>query len=287
MQSEEPQTDPAGALVPDEPAKSDRMAEETATPPGAVRQLPLWLLTLAAGLVVGSVSWLGGQLTQGAFPVAIETPPEVAKMAPGRDRSAIITALLRQAWRAAERSKVATAYGMLGALLGVALGLIGGRSRGPTRSGWRGALGGGLTGAAVGAGLWWVLAPLMYRLQDAAQIADPDFASRFLQIHCLFHAGIGAGVGVAAGLALGWGLGDRASLGRALIGGFFGALAGVFVFEMINTLASPLGHAETPLPEESLPRLAMYLGVAGGAAFLAGLAADARPRRSRSTPLAS
>ena len=176
---------------------------------------------------------------------------------------------------------------MLGGLLGLALGLIGGRSRGSIYSGWRGAMGGGLTTAVVGAGLAWVLAPLMFQLQDAAQSADHDFSSRFLLIHCLFHAGIGAGIGIAAGLALGWGSGDRASLARAPIGGFFGALAGVFLFEMINTLASPLGHAETPLPEESLPRLAMYLGVAGGAAFLAGLAADARPRRSRSTSLAS
>jgi hypothetical protein len=286
MQSEEPQTDRAGSLVPNEPAKDDRMAGETATPAGAVRQLPLWLLTLAAGLVAGSLSWLGGQLTQGAFPVAIETPPEVAKMAPGPDRSAVIAQLLRQAWRAAERNKAATAYGLLGALLGVALGLIGVRSRGSAHSGWRGALGGGLIAAVVGAGLSWLLAPLMFRLQDAAQTADPDFSSKFLQIHCVYHACIGAGIGAAAGLALGWGLGDRASPGRAQIGGFFGALAGVFLFEIINTLASPLGHAETPLPEESLPRLAMHLGVAGGAAFLAGLAA-ARPHRSSSTPSAS
>jgi hypothetical protein len=287
MQSEEPQTDLAGALVPNEPATGDRMAEAKTTPPGAVRRLPLWLLTLAAGLVAGSLSWLGGELTQNAFPVTIETPPEVAKMERGPDKSAIIAQLLRQAWRAAERNKAVAAYGLLGALLGVALGLIGGWSRGSAHSGWRGAVGGGLTAAVAGAGLSWVLAPLIYRLQDAAQSADPDFSSRFLLIHCLFHAGIGAGVGVAAGLALGWGLGDRASLGRALIGGFFGALAGVFLFEMINTLASPLGHAETPLPEERLTRLAMHLAVAGGAAFLAGLAAGARPRRSSSTSSAS
>jgi hypothetical protein len=287
MQSEESQIDPAGALVPNEPAKGDAIAETRTIPPGAGRQVPLWFLTLAAGLVVGALSWLVGQLTQGAFPVAIETPPEVAKMERGPDRSAIIAGLLRQAGRDAERSKAAAAYGLLGALLGVALGLIGGRSRGSVYSGWRCAVGGGLIAAVAGAGLAWVMAPLMYQYQDAAQFADPDFSSRFLLIHSLFHAGIGAGIGIAAGLALGWGLGDRASLARALIGGFFGALAGVFVFEMINTLASPLGHAETPLPEESLPRLAMYLGVAGGAAFLAGLAADARPRRSSPTSSAS
>ncbi len=287
MQSEEPQSDLAGALVPNEPAKGDRTAEEKENPPAAARPLPLWLLTLAAGLAAGALAWLGGQFTQGAFPAAIETPPEVARMERGPDRSAIIARLLRQAWRAAERNKAGAAYGSLGALLGAALGLIGGRSCAEPRSGRRGALAGGLAAAAVGAGLAWALAPLLYRLQDAAQSADPDFSARFLQLHCLFHAAIAAAVGLAAGLALAWGSGDRAHLIRAPIGGLLGALAGVFLFEMINTLASPLGHAETPLPEESLPRLAMYLAVAGGAAFLAGLAADARPRRSRLTPSAS
>src|SRR5689334_18070758 len=145
MQSEETQTDLSGALVPNEPAQGEGMAEEKTIPPGAGRRFPLWLLTLAAGLVVGALSWLVGQLTQGAFPVAIETPPEVAKMERGPDRSAIIAGLLRQAGRDAERSKAAAAYGLLGALLGVALGLIGRRSRGSMRSGWRGAVGGGLT----------------------------------------------------------------------------------------------------------------------------------------------
>src|SRR5262249_15228288 len=125
------------------------------------------------------------------------------------------------------------------------------------------------------------------RLQADAQFANPDFSSSFLLIHSLFHAGFAAGVGVAAGLALGWGLGDRASLGGALIGGLFGALAGVFLFEMTNSLAYPSMHGETPLPEESLARLAMHLAVAGGTAFLAGMGAGARPRRSNSTSLAS
>jgi hypothetical protein len=288
MQSEESQIDPAGALVPNEPAKGDRLAEKKVSPPGAVRRPPLWLQTLAAGLVAGALSWLGGELTQDAlFPITLEMPPEVAKMERGREKSAIVDRLLTESKRAAERNKTAAAYGLLGALLGVALGLVGGRSGGSAHSGWRGAAGGGLTAAVAGAALSWGLIPFMYRLQAAAKIADPDFASRFLQIHCLFHAGFAAGVGFAAGLALGWGLGDRTSLGRALIGGLFGALAGVFLFEMINTTAYPSMRGETPLPEESLARLAMYLCVAGGAALLAGLAADARPRRSRSTSLAS
>jgi hypothetical protein len=193
--SEEPQNDLAEALARIEPAKGDAITGEKTIQPGIRRQVPLWFLTLAAGLVVGTLSWLGGQFTEGAFTVAIETPPEVAKMERGPDKSAIIAELLRQAGRAADRNKAAAAYGLLGALLGTALGLIGGRSRGSAHSGWRGALGGGFAAAVVGSGLAWVLAPVMFRLQDAAQTADPDFSSKFLLIHCLYHAGIGAGVG--------------------------------------------------------------------------------------------
>jgi hypothetical protein len=265
----------------------DRVPEETATPPGAGRPVPLWLLTLAAGLVTGLLSWLGGELTRDAFPATIETPPNVAKMASGREKSELLSPLWEEAGRARERNKTAAAYGLLGALLGAALCLVGGWSRGSAHSGWRGPLGAGLTAALAGTVLSWVLVPLMFRLQAAAKDADPDFAMSFLMIHCVIHAGIGAAIGVAAGLALGWGLGDRLSLGRALIGGFFGAVAGVLLFETINSLAFPLLRSEAPLPEVSLARLAMHLGVAGGAAFLAGLAADARPRRARSTSLAS
>jgi hypothetical protein len=265
----------------------DRMQEETSSPPGARRQVPLWLLTLAAGLVAGSISWLGGEFTQHSFPVTIDVPPDVAKMAPGRDKSALLSPLRADARRAEERNKAVAAYGLLGALLAAALCLIGGWSRGSAHSGWRGPVGAGLTAAVAGALLSWMLVPLMYRLQAAATASDPDVAMKFLMIHCATHAGIGAAIGVAAGLALGWGLRDRLSLGRALIGGFFGALVGVFLFETINSMAFPLLRSETPLPEVGLARLAMYLGVAGGAAFLAGLAADARPRPSRSTSLAS
>ena len=265
----------------------DSIPEETTTPSRAGRQVPLWLLTLAAGLVAGSLSWLGGELTQHAFPPTIDTPPDVAKMANGREKSALLSPLWAEAGRVAERSKTVAAYALLGALLGAALCLIGAWSRGSAHSGWRGPVGAGVTAALAGALLSWVLVPLMFRLQASAKASDPDFAMRFLMIHCVIHAGIGAAIGVAAGLALGWGLGDRASLVRALIGGFFGAVAGVLSFETINSLAFPLLRSEAPLPETSLARLSMYLGVAGGAAFLAGLAADARPRHSRSTSVAS
>src|SRR6185312_10011330 len=44
MPSEEPQIDLAGALVPNEPAKGEGIAEAKAVSPDAGRQFPLWLL---------------------------------------------------------------------------------------------------------------------------------------------------------------------------------------------------------------------------------------------------
>src|SRR5262249_35229734 len=157
--------------------KAGGMPEEKTTPPGAGRPVPLWLLTLAAGLVAGSLSWLGGEATQTAFPVVLETPPEVAGMGHGYGESGMLRELLGQARRVAERNKTVAAYGLLGALLGVALGLIGGWSGGSARSGWRGAAVGGLTAGVAGAVLSWVLVPLLYRLQvadAAAQYSHPD-----------------------------------------------------------------------------------------------------------------
>jgi hypothetical protein len=243
-------------------------------------------MTLAAGLVAGLLSWVGGEFTRNAFPVTIKEPPEAAKTRSAMEKAAILSPLWAEARRAADRKKTAVAYGLLGALLGAGLCLVGRWSGGLALSGWRGPVGCGLTAAVAGAALSWVLVPVMQRLQLAAKASDPDFAMSFLLIHCLTHAGIGAGIGIAAGLALGWGLGERASLGRVLFGGLFGAVAGVFLFEVINSLAFPLLRAETPLPEASLARLAMYLGVAGGAALLAGLATEARLVGSRSASVA-
>jgi hypothetical protein len=286
MQDQGPQTNQRAEVAPSQPANSAAAPATTTARPGAGRPIPLWLLTLAAGLAAGSLSWLGAEATRSAFPVQVVMTPEVAKMPRGQEKSEQLRQLLGHSRRDAERKMTVVAYGLLGALLGVALGLTGGWFAGSPRSGLGGVVGGGLTATFVGAALSWVLVPVLLRLQiaeEAAQYSRPDAPSRYFLLHCLFHAGICAGLGIATGVALGWGLGDRGSLGRALIGGLFGALAGVFLFETINSVAFPLLPADSPLPAERIPRLVMHLGVAAGAAFLAGLAAGAQPRRSTPT----
>jgi hypothetical protein len=275
--------------VPNQPPESVGTTVEKVTPTGAIPRIPLGLLTLAAGMLAGLLSWLGGEVTLTAFPpVAVKMGPEYAGVG-GYERAGVRAMLEGQAQRAADRKKTAAAYGLLGALLGVALGLTGGLSRGSLRSGMGSAVVGGLAAAVVGAVLAWVLVPAFYQLQESSQVAQyshPDEPSRLFLIHFLIHAGITAGIGLAAGVGLGWGLGDRVSLGGALIGGLFGALAGTFLFETINSVAFPLMRAESLMPEDRIPRLAMHLGVAAGTAFLAGLAAAPRRHRSASTPLA-
>jgi hypothetical protein len=289
MQGREPQTDPGAAFVPNQPVDVAKAPAGTSAPPGAGGRIPLWILTLVAGLLAGFVSWLGGELIQRAFPVTYEVPAEIARMS-GYEKSAKLSELEGEARRVAERKKTVATYGLLGALLGVALGLTGGWSRRSMRSGLGGAVAGGVIAMGAGAALSWVLVPVFYQLQhsaQAAQYAHPDATSGIFLIHFLIHAGICVGIGLASAVALGWGLGDWRSLGGVLIGGLFGAIAGGFLFETINSLAFPLMRADWLVPEESLPRLAMHLCVAGGTAVLAGLAVTSRRTRSSSAPSAS
>jgi hypothetical protein len=250
--------------------------------------VPLGLLTLIAGLVAGTLSWLGGEFSPTLFPVVIQIPPDVARLG-GYERSAAMSAVVGRAQRIAQRKQTAAAYGMLGAILGAALGGAGGLARGAPGAGLRAAVAGGATAAAVGAGLSLVLVPLFYTLKaaaEAAQYSHPDSPTGIYVIHFLTHGAIAAGVGAVCGAALGWGLRNRASLGRAFIGGLFGAVAGVFLFETINALVFPLVIADAPLSEERLPRLVMHLSVAAAAALLAGLAATERRRASASSGVA-
>src|SRR5262249_24793089 len=159
-------------------------------------RIPLWLLTLAAGLVAGVLSWFGGEVTQNAFPVTFQIPPEVSRMG-GYQKTAMLSLLEGQARRAAERKKTTAAYGLLGALLGVALGLAGGLSRSSPRPKLSRAAVGGLVAGATGAALSWVLVPVFYQLQEAAQAAQysqPDAPSGLYLIHFLVHGGICAGI---------------------------------------------------------------------------------------------
>ena len=240
-------------------------------PPGAGRRLPLWLLTLAAGLVAGVISWAGGEATYDWFRLsdAIVYPPDYDQIS-GYHKMAVQAELEGKARIVVERRKGVAAFGLLGLVLGISLGLTGGLARGGSRPALTGAIGGGVAGAAAGGGLSFALVPLFFRYED------PEGGG--LLVLFLTHAGIFAGIGAASGLALGLGLNDRPALSRALFGGLLGALIGTVAYETALATAFPLLRTYEPLSTEWVPRLLAHLLVAACAALLAGLAAG-RPAR--------
>jgi len=236
--------------------------------------VPLWLLTLGAGIVAGALSGLAGEATGRAIPLNIEYPAGFARMG-GYQKDAVLASITVDALRVAERKRAAVAYGLLGGLLGVGLGVAGGAARRSFRSGLGGAVLGGLTGAAAGAALSAAVVPIFFRFEDP----ETDATITGLLVRFFTHAAIFAGVGAAGGLALGWGLGDKRSIGRALFAGLLGAVFGTLAFEVISTVAFPFLRTYDPVPSEPIPRMVAHLCVAVGTAVLAGMAAGAARTR--------
>jgi hypothetical protein len=262
MHAEEPQSNSVSGSALSPPPSAAPVAQGI--------RLPLWLLTVGAGLVAGLLAGQGGEAIDNAIPLKVELPPDFASMG-GYQKNAVSAMAQGKAMRIGEQKKAAAAYGLLGALLGLTLGLIGGLAVGSPRSGFVSAVIGITVGAAAGAGISFAAVPVFFRYQD------PEFGG-FLGLF-LTHAAIFAGVGAAAGLALGYGLGDRPALGRALFGGLLGGLVGTFVFETVNSLAFPLMRTFEPIPSERLPRILVHLCIAVCAALIAGLAVGTLPRK--------
>jgi predicted lysophospholipase L1 biosynthesis ABC-type transport system permease subunit len=73
-------------------------------------------------------------------------------------------------------------------------------------------------------------------------------------------------------------------MGRAIVGGMFGALVGTMALEVVDSLAFPLMRTFEPIASEQTPRVLMYVCVAVGAALLSGLAARRRLRKPVPAP---
>src|SRR5579871_53379 len=113
---------PADELPPD--ARSGPVASRpaVATEPtipqhaeaGARRRLPLWLLTLAAGLVAGVISWAGGEATFDWFKLgdAMVYPPNYNQIS-GYQRMAVQAEVEGKARLVVERRKTVAALGLL------------------------------------------------------------------------------------------------------------------------------------------------------------------------------
>ena len=240
--------------------------------PGTRRCLPLWLVSLGAGLLAGALSACAGEASSGAFALHPHFPANYNKIS-GYERMAVRSDVLREAYQVVETKRGAAAYGALGLFLGVAMAVAGGIAGGSIRSALIRAVVGGAAGGAAGAAFSLAFIPLFFRF------LDPENG---LILLFLTHAAIFAVIGAAGGVALGWGLGGPDVVFRCLIGGLFGAFFGAFAFETINSLAYPLLRKFEPVPAARIPRLVVHFCVAAGTALLAGLAAGDVSRQSSS-----
>ncbi len=313
MEPIEPSSKAAPTPEPTPPPEAGHVPSPPIHFAAAKRHVPLWLLTLGAGIIIAALSGIVGEATYNGFPVRIvdrtgklvlQTTNKpavislpVTKQLPdnfdsmdGYVRTGARAMLTGEGERIAERYRAATLFGSLGGLLGLGLGLIGGLARGTPRSGWIGATVGGLGGVLAGVALSLALVPLYFQLQDSASQAEfknPDAPSGLLLLLFLTHAGICAGVGAFAGLGLGLGLGARNKVPVALIAGMFGGCVGAFAFDTVNSLLFPLMRTFTPIPDEPVPRLVALFCVSVATSFIAGLAAaEPRPRTPASPPAA-
>ena len=228
----EPSPPPSDAAPPAGTADQAVAATPSGTSPTAVAwRLPVWLLTLGAGVVSGLIAWAAGEAASGLFrPESERVFPVNYKAMGGYQKQAALSMVEGEALRVADRKKAAARFGLLGLVLGVGLGLVGGLAGGSRWTAARGAIVGALAGAAAGAGLSWAAIPLFFRFQS------PESG---LGVLFMTHAAIFVAVGATSGLALGLGLGDRSAVGRALFGGLLGGFLGTIALETVISLAFP------------------------------------------------
>ena len=234
-------------------------------------RIPLWLLTLGAGLVSGLISWVCGELMFNLFRMEDSIVyPENYKQISGYQKQNVTAKIQGDATRIVERKKSTASFGLLGLSLGVSLALAGGLASRCLRTALSGAILGGLSGAVAGAGLAYAAVPLFYRYFDHEQ---------GLLILFFTHAAIFTGLGAAAGLGLGLGLENRSTISAAVFGGMIGALIGTVAFETTLSLAFPLMRTFEPISTERLPRMLLYLCVALCTGLLSGMMCDRSPLR--------
>jgi hypothetical protein len=212
----------------------------------------LWTCALAAALVGGIGSWLAGEAVYGRFQVQVVKPPNWNQLNTFERQDYLVRQEVSKEPTVATKNSALT-YGILGGVLGAAMGLAGGLAGGSWYRGLWNAVIGLAAGVAAGAGGAALAVPMFFRY------LDPESS---LMLPLLTHAAIFGLVGAVGGAVFGLGLGRGLSVLRATVGGLAGGLVGTVVFEVLIAIAYPLMKREAPIPLETIPRLAVHLGVA-------------------------
>jgi hypothetical protein len=225
----------------------------------SVKSPRLWLLALAAGVVVGLTSWGVEEVALLVFAPTYQLEKE------HRASTQVAGAEMDRQRLVATVRTAATSSAALCGLLGLGLGLVGGRVRGSWTKGLRAGVVGLLLGVGGGTILTWKLVPMYY-----VKMADADE----LTLPLLVHLGMWGSAGIAGGLALALGIGSWNRGVIAMIGGLVGAALGIAACEIAGAIAFPMAETNLPISVSLGSRLMVHLGVAVSSALGAGAAAE-------------
>ena len=225
------------------------------------------MLSLAAGIMAGLISWIAGEAVVEHF------KPETHR----EERYGVERTLpTAKSLVATEIKNAALAFAILGGALGLALGLAGGLARGSLRFALSAATVGMVLAAMAGVILSFVLVPVFQ--------TRFDMVDQGLTVPLLTHGGIWGAIGAMAGLAMGIGLGGWRSITCCLVGGLAGGILGALAYELAGAVVFPLDKTYQPLSETASSRLLGRLTVAVCVATGAVLATQFTGVKSASSP---
>jgi hypothetical protein len=243
LESEDTHAGTVGA--PEPSAGRAALREESASRAGRAQMLVM-LGSVLAGLSAFGV----GEAVYDIVPAK-----RVQQQSEKSDRPVMRPSVETQHIAAAQNASLA--FGAFGLFLGAFLGAAGGLARRSASAALTGGVVGAVLGTILGAG---VTRALVASLITMAR----DGADKELRNALLMHGLIWGLLGASAGLAFAMGLGDRRHIGRAVAGGFLGALLGAVAYEIIGALVFVYANTHHVLSETWATRLLAYLLVALG-----------------------
>jgi hypothetical protein len=224
-------------------------------------------LIAVSGIVAGLAAFGIGEATSELI------PPDTVKFDFFGAARAQVT---RDTQRVVTRT-AALSFGVLGVCLGGCLGIAGGLARRSAPASVAGGLFGAVLSAILGAGGALGLVP--FSMEMRSQHPNND-----LVIGILVHCTIWGPLGAAAGLAFAIGLGQPGLIGRTIVAGFAGAVAGSVAFDLIGGFAFPLAKTDSAISLTWTSRLLARLMVSALTAAVVALLLPAPRPATRALP---
>jgi hypothetical protein len=222
-----------GAALEDLASSAFHPGTENAVPPR-----PVWRIALACGATAGVISWIAGELAQGAFkPELVE---QVMLMG-----TIVQPTLITQ--NVADFKNAILSFALLGGVMALAMGFAGGLA---ARSMIRGAvvgLSGAAIGALIGAGVTRVVLPVFYRrlAPDPNDVMTP----------ILIHGAIWTALGAVSAIAFAIGIKARREFFYIVVNACVAAFSASFLYHTAAEGLFPAANSSEPIATAPAARL--------------------------------